>query len=112
MGEEKKWEEVLTVFYLFRESFGKALREMNIKRQKEQRKQNQNDKKNMLAAKLAKQPKKSDVVKTMNMDLDSSGDQKDQQKTSSSQKGKASAMYAAFVKNKKGTSAHKKVLDV
>merc|ERR1712176_1738985 len=104
--EEKKWEEILMVFHLFRESFSKALRELTIKRQKEQRKQNQNEKKSQLAAKLAKQPKKSEVVKTMNLDLDSNADQSDQQKTTStSQKGKASAMYAAFVKNKKGTSA-------
>merc|ERR1712019_282645 len=101
--EEKKWEEILMVFHLFRESFSKALRELTIKRQKEQRKQNQNEKKSQLAAKLAKQPKKSEVVKTMNLDLDSNADQSEQQKTTStSQKGKASAMYAAFVKNKKG----------
>merc|ERR1719461_2703558 len=43
--EGKKWEEILIVFHLFREQFSKALRELTIKRQKEQRKQNQNDKK-------------------------------------------------------------------
>merc|ERR1712110_643708 len=107
--EEKKWEEVLLVFHLFREQFSKALRELTIKRQKEQRKQNQNEKKN----KLAKQPKKSEVVKTMNLDLDSNQDGNDKKAAaSSSQKGKASAMYAAFVKNKKGNLAHKKVMDV
>merc|ERR1711933_53842 len=100
--EEKKWEEVLLVFHLFREQFSKALRELTIKRQKEQRKLNQNEKKNQLAAKLANQPKKSDVVKTMNLDLDSNDDGNDKKSaSSSSQKGKASAMYAAFVKNKK-----------
>merc|ERR1719361_1768985 len=106
--EEKKWEEVLLVFIYFREQFSKALRELTIKRQKDQRKQNQNEKKSQLAAKLAKQPKKSDVVKSMNMDLDSNGIDNKTAAASSSQKGKASAMYAAFVKNKKGGAAHKK----
>merc|ERR1712176_1186348 len=104
--EEKKWEEILLVFHQFRLQFGKALRELTIKRQKEQRKLNQNEKKNQLAAKLAIQPKKSDVVKTMNLDLDSNEDGNDKKSTSSSQKGKASAMYAAFVKNKKSNAAH------
>ena len=111
--EGKKWEEVLVVFYLFREQFQKAVREMQIKRQKEQRKQNQNEKKNQLAAKLANQPKKEDVVKKVNMDLDNMSDDtgKDNDKRSS-QKGKASAMYAAYKKSQKGNAAHKKVMDV
>merc|ERR1712048_15770 len=108
--EEKKWEEVLLVFHLFREQFSKALREMNIKRQKEQRKQNQNEKKNQLAAKLAKQSKKEDVVKSLNLDLDNDSNPSETTEKRDSHKGKASAMYAAFKKSKKGTTASSKIL--
>ena len=110
--EGKNWEEVLVVFYLFREQFSKAIREMQIKRQKEQRKQNQNEKKNQLAAKLANQPKKEEVVKTLNMDLDSDANPQQDSQKRTSQKGKASAMYAAYKKSQKGTAAHKKIVDV
>eukprot|EP01084_Bolivina_argentea_P158807 276634_1 len=105
--EGKKWEEILIVFYSFREKFMKALREQQIKKAKEQRKLNQNEKKNQLAAKLALQPKKEDVVKTLNLDMDLDADSNEEQKStkSGSGKGKASAMYAAFKKSKKGSSA-------
>eukprot|EP00485_Elphidium_margaritaceum_P001784 CAMPEP_0202694076 /NCGR_PEP_ID=MMETSP1385-20130828/8027_1 /ASSEMBLY_ACC=CAM_ASM_000861 /TAXON_ID=933848 /ORGANISM="Elphidium margaritaceum" /LENGTH=629 /DNA_ID=CAMNT_0049349857 /DNA_START=22 /DNA_END=1911 /DNA_ORIENTATION=+ len=114
--EGKKWEEMLVVFYLFREQFQKAVREMQMRRQKEQRKQSQMEKKNMLEAKLANQPRKEEVMKTMHVDLDDKVNGKptseDANAKRASETSKASAMYAAFQKEKQGKAAHKKIFEV
>lgn len=111
--EGRKWEEVLMVFYQFRESFQKAIREMRIKRQKEQRKQSQNEKKSQLAGLIKNRPKKEEVVKKFNFSPDSpngdGGQQSAAQSKSGAQgKGKASAMYAAYKNSQKQGASHSK----
>ena len=65
-----------------------------------------------MAAKLANQPKKEEVVNKLNIDLDAGDNPQQDTQKRSSQKGKASAMYAAYKKSQKGNAAHKKVMDV
>merc|ERR550525_2256401 len=125
--EGRKWEEFLLVFHQFREQFSKAVREMNVRRQKEQRKQNQNEKKSQLAEAMKNRPKKEEVVRKFNFSPDADqenvhekgggsvilGQQaKDAKsapkKSSNSSKGKASAMYAAYKNNQKQGVSHSK----
>lgn len=106
----KKWEEVLGVFYQFRERFMKAARELEMKRQKEERKQKQNETKQALQEGLLKRKDRKDIPqlnKVVNPDDDEAA-----VATSSKAPTGASAMYAAFKKSKKSNAAHKKVLNL
>ena len=103
--ESKKWEEILIIFQMFREKLIKTVRELRVKQEKEKRKASQNEKKNQLAAKLAKQPPKeqlANVITTVDLDGDGGGKAKSA-KRESSKAGKAQSMYADYLKNKKSS---------
>ena len=103
------------MFYQFRVQFNKAVREMEIKRQKEQRKQSQNEKKSQLAGLIKNRPKKEEVVKKFDFSPDSpSGNSQSQSRAQGNKtkahggKGKASAMYEAYKNSQKMGASHSK----